>query len=672
MRNGPASPESTATPGPAAPAPHGKAREAGADAESEAMTEEAGRSTDDGEQQAKGAGVTVSAATSVPQQLMPEPKRKPQGPPLSGRKAAQSPSSRVRRYGSDIPPTTDAIKKGVPDALRARKVSKGSASARGQPTPVFGDKGLTAGYSTPKPKTSKTRSLTPAGRERKGLSGQPAEEYMKRRSQTPVAQTRGLSGVMGFLSPTATSASYTAQPARSNSLTFKKPETVVPKLRTASRSGERYGGLHSSRGASPETRHSPRSAATMPAHSKPAPAVLPVNPPVLKRGINNSNANTPPTSSRGARSSPRSSRTPPVSARNKINRRAPHSSLTSTFDRPVSALPTRSATMTAASPGPGFRTPKPKPVSIFPATLPLPPRPSKYKITVVFDLDQTLVNAHNVDDTIVPRPDMLACLEEIGACGAERIMWTASNEAQARFVLKKLPGLAALFDYIVTWDTHGWGDRRDYVKDILVLGRPATSALVIDNDHLVVRPHVNNALIVDDYGDLKGGNIPDVCDVMARLTMFVQCLTAMRPEIDVPAFIKAHGDWVEIKKKVGYYRLMMTEEVIDFVPSTDDLVHHNYPNEDGTYDDPGPPAHGELRVEYYRALQERIPADDTPIDREIHAPAPKKLSAKRHGQTVSMTFAAPVAKPKTARGFQRTSTVKKRSETPPATRYHMG
>ena len=150
---------------------------------------------------------------------------------------------------------------------------------------------------------------------------------------------------------------------------------------------------------------------------------------------------------------------------------------------------------------------------------------------------------------------MIECLDTIGLAGAERILWTASNEAQAKFVLKKVDGFANHFDYIVTWDTKGWGDRRDYVKDIQRLNRCPSSTLGVDNDHIVMRPHVHSALVVEDYGDLEGGSIPEYCSVMRRLTPFVVQLSRMRPEVDVPSFVRAHGEWVSIRRNVGYYRL---------------------------------------------------------------------------------------------------------------------
>eukprot|EP01060_Flectonema_neradi_P003213 TRINITY_DN1205_c0_g1_i2.p1 TRINITY_DN1205_c0_g1~~TRINITY_DN1205_c0_g1_i2.p1 ORF type:complete len:569 (+),score=110.28 TRINITY_DN1205_c0_g1_i2:195-1709(+) len=263
----------------------------------------------------------------------------------------------------------------------------------------------------------------------------------------------------------------------------------------------------------------------------------------------------------------------PRSASTQVHKavKRPNASTTLTFSRPkpfststtidhhpspvsgINVIPSpssrRSVTMTQSQP----RKPKShKPTFI--ASLPLPPRNGRYQSTVVFDLDQTLVNAHSEDDTVIPRPGILESLEAISKCGCERVMWTASNEAQAKFVIKKIPGLGMCFDYIVTWDTLGWGKRRDYVKDILKLKRSIRDSIVIDNDSLVVRPHIQNAIVVEDFGDLRGGSIQEQDSTMADTAAFIQHLSSQK-EMDVPGFVRSYADWTGGKKKLGYYRL---------------------------------------------------------------------------------------------------------------------
>ena len=133
-------------------------------------------------------------------------------------------------------------------------------------------------------------------------------------------------------------------------------------------------------------------------------------------------------------------------------------------------------------------------------------------------------------------------------------MWTASNEAQAKFVIKRIPGLGACFDYIVTWDTLGWGKRRDYVKDIQKLKRSIRDTVVIDNDSLVIRPHIQNAVVVEDFGDLRGGSLQIQDSTMADTAAFIQRMVS-QSEIDVPGFVRSYADWTGGKKKLGYYRL---------------------------------------------------------------------------------------------------------------------
>ncbi|KAJ9450759.1 nuclear lim interactor-interacting factor [Diplonema papillatum] len=250
---------------------------------------------------------------------------------------------------------------------------------------------------------------------------------------------------------------------------------------------------------------------------------------------------------------------------------AAKASLLSQHSKSPGAAKRRSATATQPLPA---RRHQPT----FVGSLPLPARHHSHSLTVVFDLDQTLVNAHSPQDVVVPRPGLLESLEAIGKCRAERVLWTASNEAQARFVLKKIPGLAQHFDYLVTWDTAGWGNRRDYVKDILKLRRHLSTTLVIDNDHLVVRPHIPNALVVEDYGDLQGESIPDTDTVMQGMVDFVRALSTMQPVIDVPSYVKATAEWVG-RKKTGFYFLRTDDsyDPADAGASEDEAREHPLP-----------------------------------------------------------------------------------------------
>eukprot|EP01062_Namystynia_karyoxenos_P073125 TRINITY_DN69972_c0_g1_i1.p1 TRINITY_DN69972_c0_g1~~TRINITY_DN69972_c0_g1_i1.p1 ORF type:complete len:597 (+),score=124.42 TRINITY_DN69972_c0_g1_i1:92-1792(+) len=178
--------------------------------------------------------------------------------------------------------------------------------------------------------------------------------------------------------------------------------------------------------------------------------------------------------------------------------------------------------------------------------LPLPPRAPDRTWTAVLDLDQTLVNAHGADDAVITRPGMQKLLETLGRLRAERVLWTASNEAQVRFVLRRLGAAGKMLEHVVTWDTKGWqhfpaGGSTTYNKDLAKLDRPMHSTLLLDNDPLVVRPHLHNALVVDDFGDGHGRGCRPDDNVLPAVGAFLEEMCAAHPEgLDIPAHLQAH------------------------------------------------------------------------------------------------------------------------------------
>eukprot|EP01064_Diplonema_japonicum_P024535 TRINITY_DN3511_c5_g1_i1.p1 TRINITY_DN3511_c5_g1~~TRINITY_DN3511_c5_g1_i1.p1 ORF type:complete len:550 (+),score=130.79 TRINITY_DN3511_c5_g1_i1:31-1680(+) len=403
------------------------------------------------------------------------------------------------------------LKRGVPEEVKARWRSNSPSSDR------FAKKSSSPGTKKERSRTPPLTArgpATPAGHAPKRSVTPASKQGARRRSMTPTTVRSLSQGGGGTVSWQA---------------------IIAPNKRTPKPTSPR------SSKATPYDSVTPRSATTMP-HAVLSPE---------KATPTSSAVNPSPRTARWAGLSPRSvaqtlTFSRPTADDGSAMTPVPSPAPTTPVDTVLSPQ-RRSVTMTQ-------NQPKRKKQPIFVAALPLPPKAAKHAFTLVLDLDQTLVNAHNVDDTVVPRPFMLEALDEFGHCKAERVLWTASNEAQAKFVLKKSPGMAQHFDYIVTWDTLGWGNRRDYVKDIVKLRRSTSSTLVVDNDHMVVRPHIHSALVVEDYGDLQGGSIRHDDMVMLQVAKFVKEMSMMRPEIDVPSFVRTNGSWVG-KKKTGFYKL---------------------------------------------------------------------------------------------------------------------
>eukprot|EP00756_Hemistasia_phaeocysticola_P036424 Hpha_TRINITY_DN16641_c2_g2::TRINITY_DN16641_c2_g2_i3::g.178380::m.178380 len=202
----------------------------------------------------------------------------------------------------------------------------------------------------------------------------------------------------------------------------------------------------------------------------------------------------------------------------------------------------------------------------FIAALPLPPRHTGKKWTVVLDLDQTLVNAHG-DDVVVQRPGLLAMLERLGDMGAERVLWTASNEAQVKFVLRRIGASGQLFEYVVSWDTLGWtrpGIDVSYYKDLAKLRRPLATTILVDNDVRMVRVSANNSLVVPDFGDGWGHYCSPKDQTLPHLTEFLAHFCETRAgdhNANVHSFLRAHAVWQRAEHGVpGHWALPFPDD----------------------------------------------------------------------------------------------------------------
>eukprot|EP00662_Eupelagonemidae_sp_cell21_P026777 gene26777-6913_t len=115
-----------------------------------------------------------------------------------------------------------------------------------------------------------------------------------------------------------------------------------------------------------------------------------------------------------------------------------------------------------------------------PAPALLPPQAARDagKPTVVFDLDETLVQVRDGGGAMVDRPhltDLLAALRD----SCELVLWTASGEHSAA--------------------------RTPYTKDLRLLGRDLDRTLIVENSADNVSLNAGNALMVEDWwGDDAG------------------------------------------------------------------------------------------------------------------------------------------------------------------------
>lgn len=129
----------------------------------------------------------------------------------------------------------------------------------------------------------------------------------------------------------------------------------------------------------------------------------------------------------------------------------------------------------------------------------LPPRKPDTKLTVVFDLDETLVsNRHSTEP--IPRPYYHAVLEGLHQkAEVELVLWTASTMDVANKVISSLQdGDVCCFDHIIARDER-WFTEPTHTKDLRVLGRPMDRVIIVENSANCCKMNPQNAILVADY-----------------------------------------------------------------------------------------------------------------------------------------------------------------------------
>jgi hypothetical protein len=144
----------------------------------------------------------------------------------------------------------------------------------------------------------------------------------------------------------------------------------------------------------------------------------------------------------------------------------------------------------------------------------LPPRDPKKLLTLVLDLDETLVFNRNLNPSIPPqwRPGAFMLLEYLDTNPEiEVILWTAAAEHTCNEVIASLPfHLQSVFTYVITRDTGLWFYRINpqtkkressshHTKNIGLLGRSLSSVVIVDNFPECLYSHPRNSLLVEHF-----------------------------------------------------------------------------------------------------------------------------------------------------------------------------
>lgn len=134
----------------------------------------------------------------------------------------------------------------------------------------------------------------------------------------------------------------------------------------------------------------------------------------------------------------------------------------------------------------------------------IPPIPAGSEaplITVVFDLDETLVFNRRMDiDYAILRPyalHMLNALRQLS--GLEIVLWTASTRDTALPVVDQLNSRGLVFDHLIFRNEDWFNDPHAHTKDLRLLGRDMNRVVIVDNQPNCCKLNPANAVLVDDY-----------------------------------------------------------------------------------------------------------------------------------------------------------------------------
>lgn len=136
----------------------------------------------------------------------------------------------------------------------------------------------------------------------------------------------------------------------------------------------------------------------------------------------------------------------------------------------------------------------------------LEPQEKAPLVTVVFDLDETLVSNRRAD---LPKALLRAyCIDALRAIrnieGIEIVLWTASTEETGGPVVEQLEEEFKVFDQVI-FRSDEWFTEPMHTKDLRLLGRSMDRVIVFDNAPNCVKLNRFNAILVDDY---HGGENP--------------------------------------------------------------------------------------------------------------------------------------------------------------------
>ena len=163
----------------------------------------------------------------------------------------------------------------------------------------------------------------------------------------------------------------------------------------------------------------------------------------------------------------------------------------------------------------------------------IPPkrRDAKDKITIVLDLDETLIYAR--EGPLYARPHIDLLLDFLKD-HCETVVWTAGVKAYAQTIVHNIDPKGAI-EHCVYRHKKWFTGCAGYQKDLSMLGRDMNQILIIENTPDCIRGNPKNGILVTDYegGEHADGTIPTIINFLAAL---------VDSKMTVPAFLEYSQD----------------------------------------------------------------------------------------------------------------------------------
>ena len=174
-------------------------------------------------------------------------------------------------------------------------------------------------------------------------------------------------------------------------------------------------------------------------------------------------------------------------------------------------------------------------------------------LTVVFDLDETLVSNRRAD---LPEALLRAfCIDALQAVrkftGVEVVLWTASTEETGGPVVEQLERQGKIFDDVI-FRNDLWFTEPMHTKDLRLLGRNMDRVVVFDNAPNCVKLNRFNAVLVDDYhgeDDSADQTLVNVCRIIQTLAQGIEAGST------VPEMLRRFGTENSNGCRTVYYAL---------------------------------------------------------------------------------------------------------------------